>query len=183
MEYLVARRATIDARSDARRADPLWKVHRVYPESLGHRVVWRDIGERLAAVYLPPVREGGPLVLNSAYLIGVDGARQGLRFSAWLCSVPSRFAAAVTAERALGGYRRFMARNVGRVPIPKEVISGSPELDMLVLALHRDPSDRRAWRALNIYACELLGLTREMRAAIGAHADRLSLSHDSALLW
>jgi hypothetical protein len=181
--YLQQHRGVVESRSDARNGDPLWKVHRVYPESLGHRVVWRDIGERLDAVYLPPVCEDGPLVLNSAYVIGVDDARQGLRVSAWLCSIPSRFAAAVTAERALGGYRRFMARNVGRVPVPNEVFAGSPELDGAALALHRDPTDARAWRTLNNYACDVLGLSRAERDAIGAHADRLSLSRDSTLLW
>lgn len=182
-EHFERNRSTLLGRADARRDDPLWKIHRVYPESLGHRVAWRDIGERLDAVYLPPVLEGGPLVLNSAYLVRVDDVRQGLRLAAWLCSIPARFSAAVTAERALGGYRRFMARNVAGVPVPLEVWAGTPELDALSQSLHRDPGDLRAWRALNAVACELLGLRREMRAAIGAHADRLSLSGEASLPW
>lgn len=181
--YLEEVRSRVEARADARAGDPLWKVHRIYAESLGHRVVWRDIGERLDAVYLPPVAEGGPAVLNSAYLVGVDDVRQGLRLAAWLCSIPARFVAAVSAERALGGYRRFMARNVGSVPVPDEVIVGAVELDALARALHREPEDERAWRLLNQYACELLGLTRPMREAIGAHADRLSLSSSGSLRW
>lgn len=183
LAYLRGVQSLIEGRADARPGDPIWRVHRVYRESLGHRVAWRDIGERVDAVYLPPISEGGPAVLNSAYLVAVDDVRQGLRLAAWLCSIPSRFAAAVSAERALGGYRRFIARNVGRVPVPDEVLEGSIELDALSRALHRNPADERAWRLLNQYACELLGLDRQMREAIGNHASRLSLSASGSLRW
>lgn len=76
-----------------------------------------------------------------------------------------------------------MARNVSRVPVPTEVWFGTPELNALSQGLHRDPTDTQAWRRLNALACEWLGLTREMRAAIGVHAERLSLSVESPLLW
>lgn len=183
LEYLEGNRDRLEARADARPSDPLWKVHRVYPESLGHRVVWRDIGQRLDAVYVPPVWEGGPAVLNSAYVVGVSSARQGLRLASWLCSTPVRFTAAVCAERALGGYRRFMARNVGLVPVPDAVVHGDPELDLVARALHADPEDRAAWRRLNTFACSILCLEPKLRDAIGEHADRLSLSAAAGQLW
>ncbi|MFT6396517.1 MAG: hypothetical protein ACJAYU_001260, partial [Bradymonadia bacterium] len=182
-EYLEEHRARLERRADAKDSDPLWKVHRVYPESLGHRVVWRDIGQRLDAVYVPPVWEGGPAVLNSAYVVGVASSRQGIRLAAWLCSTPVRFTAAVSAERALGGYRRFMARNVGRVPVPDSVVHGSPELDEVARLLHSDPADSRAWRRLHAFACSVLGLDMSQRDAIGDHAERLSLSVDRRTLW
>lgn len=162
------------SRSDAQPADPPWRVFRIGAHSLGHRVVWRDIGERLDAAYVPPVVAGGPLALNTTYLVPVAGPAQGRRLAAWLCSTPARFVAAARAERALSGYRRFMAGNVGAVPVTRAVLDGGPVLDAAAAAVDDDPGDPMRWRRLDEVVARSLGLGDVELELLRGAGDRLS---------
>jgi hypothetical protein len=148
----------LSLRADASVSDAPWRLFRVHEDAVGHRVLWRDIAERLDAAYAPPVAAGGPIALNSAYSVAVPDASTGLRLAAWLCSTPSRFVAAAYAERALSGYRRFRAANVGCVPVPPPVLQGDTALDGVASALEEDPDDLSAHLALDTLAFSMLGL-------------------------
>lgn len=102
------------------------QLFRVYPESLGHRVLVRDIGRRLEAAYVPPLCEGGPVALNTTYLVAVPDALVGRRLEAWLNSPLPRFVAACLSDRALSGFRRFLAGTLEGLPLPPEVLAGDP---------------------------------------------------------
>lgn len=134
--YAAANAEALARRCDWRPGDPLWTVFRASTASLGHRVVWRDIGLTLEAASLPPVAAGGPLVLNTVYLLDAGSAEAALALTAWLNTTPIRWLAGLTAEPALNGFRRYQARNVGALPLPETVIdaSGEPSPDWLRLA-------------------------------------------------
>ncbi len=102
----------------------------MYPSSLGHRVVWRDIAESLVAKYVPPVWEGGPLVLNTVYYASVPSAAAGQRLAAWLNSPSIRRLAWCLAEPALNGYRRFQGCPVKQLPVPSDLFSCKEETEM-----------------------------------------------------
>lgn len=173
--WFVKHAERLGRRADAGVGDPAWTVFRSAPENLGHRVVWRDIGIRLDAAYVPPVADGGPVALNTTYCVAVRDARAGVRLAAWLCSTPVRFCAASRAERALSGYRRFMLRNVARVPMVRAVLEGDPVLDALSARLQLDPEDAAGWMALDRWVAGALGLSRGDLAVIRGEAVRLSL--------
>lgn len=147
----------LGARVDGRRARP-HEIFRVGPAALGHRVAFRDIDLSLQATYLPPVAEGGPIALNTCYTIAVGSAAEGRRLAAWLNTEPVRAVAAALADHALGGYRRFQARNVGAVPLPPAVEFGHQPLQQLADRLHAsEGADPTAAAALDRLAAELLG--------------------------
>ncbi len=77
------------------------------------KVVWRDIGRMLSAVFEP--RED-VFVLNTAYYIPVADERMGYLLSGFLNSTPIREYCQKRAEYARGGYRRFFAWLIGEIP-------------------------------------------------------------------
>lgn len=135
--YAEAHASTLRRRTDLRPGDPLWAVFRTSPASLGHRVAWRDIGTTLEAAYLPPVSEGGPVVLNTVYLLDAGSEAVGVTLAAWLNTAPIRWLAELSSEPALNGFRRFQARNVGALPVPESVIDaqGTPTPRWLALGI------------------------------------------------
>lgn len=118
-------------RSDARPWEPLWSVYRVAPELLGHRVVWTDLAMSLEPMVLPPVVDGGPLVLNTLYGIGAPDALRARRWAAWLASGPIGCLVDAIAEPALNGYQRLQAHVVEQVPFPRWLLApAAPESEL-----------------------------------------------------
>lgn len=118
VEYLRPAEAVLRARSDWRPHDPDWCVYRIYPESFGWRVAWPDIAQRMHATVLPPVQEGGPLCLNTVYMIGMMSEEAASRLATWLNAEPQQAWLRARAQIARNGYFRFDARVVGALPRP-----------------------------------------------------------------
>jgi len=101
-----------------RRADfrggPPWQVFRPALSVAAHRVVWPDVARRLEAAV--PAADVVPL--NTVYGIATRTGDDALALAALLNSRWLGALAAVGADPARGGYRRFNARVVGALPVP-----------------------------------------------------------------
>lgn len=150
---------TLRQRADARPDDPPWRIFRVRPEALHHRVAVRDIATTLTATALPPVSEGGPLALNTLFTIAVPDAPCAQRVARWLNASPCRFVARAIAEPAMHGYRRFRARTIACLPLPDPVLTGSGPLGHALSHTHT-PEE------VDALACRILGLTTNERQLI-----------------
>jgi hypothetical protein len=130
----LAGRPEVAQRSDRREGTPPWSLFRVHGECLGHRVVFRDIATQLEAVALGPVASGGPVALNTTYVVPVPNADVAQRLEAWLNAAPARGVAAALSDPALSGFRRFRLAGVSRVPVPLALLEprGSPGVQRLV---------------------------------------------------
>ena len=136
------------------RGGPPWQLFRTALGLAAHRVVWPDLGRRLAAVVPPP----DVVPLNTVYGIATrepaDAAALATLFnSRWLTAL-----ARLVADPARGGFRRFNARVVGGLPIPPHESPVWAELarrggrcepadDLIADAFELDAADRRALAA------------------------------------
>jgi hypothetical protein len=141
-----------------RRADyrggPPWQLFRTGLGFATHRVIWPDLGRRLAAAV--PAAELVPL--NTVYGIATrdsaDAAALAALFnSCWLTAL-----ARLVADPARGGFRRFNARVVRGLPVPAQESPAWAELarrgqycesadDLLADVFQLDAADRRALAA------------------------------------
>ncbi len=97
------------------RAGPPWQVFRTGLACRGHRVIWPDLARRLRAVV--PSAESVPL--NTVYGIATRDdddahALAALFNSRWISAL-----AALVADPARGGFRRFNARVIAALPAPQ----------------------------------------------------------------
>jgi len=169
------------SRSDCRADTHPWELFRLAPASLGHRVVWRDIHTHLQAHYLCPIAECGPVAINTLYSVALPSREAAIRTTAWLNTWIVRHIAACGADPALGNYRRFMAKNVGSVPLPSCILNPNGHLSRRFSALAHAiycpndepiPETSADFEELNIIAARILQvtgseyahLTRESRA-------------------
>jgi hypothetical protein len=152
------------ARADWREDHPTWRIYRTQDGITSPKVVWRDIGNLLEAA---PV---GPEIipLNTVYYIPCPDMPRAAALAALLQSTPIRALAHSLAERAQGGWRRYLAWVVALLPIPTPLLdwwlqhTPNPDLDLLSQqALDGDPAP----------------LTRHIEDLMG-----LSLAHHAALL-
>lgn len=152
--YLEAHRTRLESRSDFERSEPLWLLGRVRAELLGHRVAWPDIARLLQAVPLAPVREGGPLLLNTCYYVATAGSAEAQLIARWLQTAPLRAVARWQSERALSGYRRYNADAVARLPLPAALLDRARPIAQRFAALRPADTD-----LADTLACQLLGLS------------------------
>ncbi len=112
-------RRRLMSRSDARGAQTWWSLFRLEGTSpLKPRVVWADMGRAPSALVLNP---GDPTVaLNSCYVLACRDLMDAFTFAAWLNSPLAAAWLSVVAEPARGGYHRYMAWTVGRLPVPRD---------------------------------------------------------------
>ncbi len=136
------------------KAGPPWQLFRTRLGFAMHRVVWPDLGRRLAAAI--PATELVPL--NTVYGIATRdaadaGALAALFNSSWLTAL-----ARLVADPARGGFRRFNARVVRGLPVPARASPVWAELarrgqrcepadDLVADAFQLDAADRRALAA------------------------------------
>lgn len=187
MRHLEGFRTALEKRVDLRAGDPWWRLFRVDERALGWRVVWRDLAPQLQATWLPPLAEGGPLALNSTYLIAVNDRQQAVRLAAWLNTTLARFVAVSSSEHALGGYRRFGASHMQRIPWPTAFTEDrlSPmaiRFQELAEQWTNNPGDESVYESLDALAARLMGLTgsqwailRRAAALVGAGRHPLAL--------
>jgi Eco57I restriction-modification methylase len=110
-------RRALAQRVDARGTRAWWSLFRT--EAARHdrpRVVWADVGRSPVALILPPGDRTVPL--NTCYVLRCRDLEDAFTLAALLNSVLVGAWLGALAEPARGGYRRFMAWTVARLPVP-----------------------------------------------------------------
>jgi hypothetical protein len=127
--YLAGHIETLRARADYTGGPP-WSLFRVGAATAANRVVWPDLARRLNAAALVGRRDARLVPLNTCYVAPVRSAVEGERVTAWLNATWLRAAARAGAVPAAGGFARFTAGVVGRLPLPTSVLTCTslPEL-------------------------------------------------------
>jgi hypothetical protein len=85
--------------------------------------VWADLDRQLTAVALPGSEDRDLIPLTSSYVTAVASGNEALRLAAWLNSTWIRAAARIGSVPAAGGYVRFTATAVARLPLPTGVMT------------------------------------------------------------
>jgi hypothetical protein len=136
------------------RGGPPWQLFRTGLGFAAHRVVWPDLGRRLAAAV--PAPEVVPL--NTVYGIATRDAADAAALAALFNSCWLTALARLVADPARGGFRRFNARVVRGLPVPAAASPLWAELarrgqrcepadDLVADAFELDAADRRALAA------------------------------------
>jgi hypothetical protein len=164
--YLARHESTLRARADFDRGPP-WTLFRTGAAGARHRVIWSDLARRLTAVALTGRRDSTAIPLNTCYVAAVPTAAEAERLTAWLNSRWIRVVARLGAMPAAGGFHRYSAGVVSRLPLPFSVLA-DPGLASLARAGRRREDIQEA---LDETVARHLGLSRHDRAVLGA-ADR-----------
>jgi len=120
--FLERHASALRARSDYR-SGPVWSVFRTGPATAAHRVIWPDLARSLAAVALDDRPEAPVVPLNTCYVIVAGSTCRAHALAAWLNCTWIRVLAALVAQPAASGYRRFGSATVGSLPLPRSVES------------------------------------------------------------
>jgi Eco57I restriction-modification methylase len=151
--YLLQHQDTLRARKDFT-GGPLWVLFRARPAVTPYRVIWADVARQLTAVALTSAQDLQSIPLNSCYLATAETAALAERLTSWLNSTWLRAAARLRATPAAGGFARFNAQTVARLPLPVSVCADS-ELTRLARAARlgstvQEELDNVAARHLNL---------------------------------
>lgn len=133
---------------------PPWQLFRTALGCSAHRVVWADLSRRIGAVVPPP----DVVPLNTVYGIATRTGTDAAALAALLNCRWHTALARLVADPARGGFRRFNARVVGGLPLPRQESPVWAELarrgarreeadDLVADALELDGADRRALAA------------------------------------
>jgi hypothetical protein len=120
--YLRSHAARLRARADYAGGSP-WTLFRVVAATARYRVVWPDLARRLTAAALVGRRDAELVPLNTCYVAPARSATEAERVAAWLNSTWLRAAARAGAVPAAGGFARYTAGVVGRLPLPSAVLA------------------------------------------------------------
>jgi hypothetical protein len=160
--HLAAHGATLRARKDYAGGPP-WALFRTQAATARHRVVWTDLARRLTACQLTGQRDTGVIPLNTCYVAAAGSRCEAERLAAWLNSTWIRALAQIGAVPASGGFRRFSAGVVARLPLPPSVVEDA-ELSAIARAGRRG---RHAQEELDDIAARHLGLSEADRRTLG----------------
>ncbi|HZA99103.1 MAG TPA: N-6 DNA methylase, partial [Gemmatimonadales bacterium] len=161
--YLSSHEAALRARRDYQTGPP-WTVFRSRPAVARYRVVWPDLAQRLTAVSLTSRRELECIPLNSCYVAPMSQARHADALAAWLNSSWMAAIARLGAVPASGGFARFNAQVVSRLPLPASVV-----VDADLSALARLASTgAQVQKELDDLAAKHLGLSSSAQHALRA---------------
>ena len=152
-ELLALHEERLRLRADYR-GGPSWQLFRTGLGFAAHRVVWPDLGRRLAAAV--PATDIVPL--NTVYGIATRDAADAAALAALFNSCWLTALARLVADPARGGFRRFNARVVRGLPVPAAASLLWAELsrrgqrcesadDLVADAFELDAADRRALAA------------------------------------
>jgi hypothetical protein len=119
--YLMRHEPALRARRDYRSGPP-WVVFRTQPATARFRVVWPDLARRLTAVALTSRRDLERIPLNSCYVAPIISAVQADALAAWLNTTWIGAMARLSAVPAAGGFARFNAQVVSRLPCPRSAL-------------------------------------------------------------
>jgi hypothetical protein len=112
--------STLRARTDYKSGPP-WTLFRTAPATAPIRVVWADLARQLMAVALVSESSRGFIPLNTCYVMPVRTGAVARAVTAWLNSTWIRAMARLSADPASGGFARFNASSIGRLPLPPSV--------------------------------------------------------------
>jgi hypothetical protein len=117
--WLARWRGVLTARSDARGNGAWWSLFRIDGAGADRpRVVWADVSRGPRACVLPA---GSPLVpLNTCYVLRCRDDTDAAAVVALLNSPLMACWLDAIAEPARGGFRRYMAWTVARMPVPRD---------------------------------------------------------------
>jgi hypothetical protein len=130
--YLSAHDTELRARRDFQ-GGPVWAVFRARPAVARYRVVWADLARRLTALSFTTKRDLERIPLNSCYVAPLKNAAEADALAAWLNSTWVRAVARLGAVPASGGFARFNAQAVARLPLPGSALT-DPRLTRLARA-------------------------------------------------
>ena len=94
-----------------------WTMFRVRPAQAPYRVIWADLSRQITAAALSAAADREFIPLNSCYVAPAKTAIRAQAIAAWLNSAWIRAVARAGAVPASGGFARFTASTVGRVPL------------------------------------------------------------------
>jgi hypothetical protein len=144
------------------RGGPPWAVFRTVGAVAPHRVVWADLGRRLAAAALSGPDAELKVPLNTCYVASTDDESAAQALAALLNSSWLRHFASAMAPPAASGFHRFNARVVEALPCPEAAWR-----DARLASLAREASEGAdVQEALDARAADLLGLAAEERRAL-----------------
>jgi hypothetical protein len=152
-EQLAPHLVRLERRTDYHGGAP-WQLFRTALAFAPHRVIWRDLGRRLAAAV--PALDIVPL--NTVYGIATRDTADAAALAALFNSRWVSALARLVADPARGGFRRFNARVIRDLPVPRAgtpVWAGlaergyahEPADDLIADAFELDQTDRRALAA------------------------------------
>ncbi len=123
--HLTKHRQQLLARVDLKPGQPFWAIFRAREEKWGLRVAWRDIAPAPSAVVVPPrtdfLGRSAPIVsLNTVYQLPAASDEEAHLLAAILNSTVARAYLKAIAERAAGGYFRFLGWTVALLPFPEK---------------------------------------------------------------
>jgi hypothetical protein len=133
-----------------------------------HRVVWADLARRLSAAALTSQGDLERIPLNSCYVAPVRTASEAEALAGWLNSTWMRAAARLGAVPASGGFARFNARVVARLPLPDSALT-DPRLAQLA---RTGRSGTSVQEELDAIVAGHLGLSSRAQSTLRAAVDR-----------
>ena len=149
-----------------RRADyvggPPWTLFRTVAATAPHRVLWPDLARRLTAAALTGRRDERLIPLNTCYVAPARSAAEAERVAAWLNCTWLRAVACAGAVPAAGGFARFTAATVGRLPLPQAALGCNALLELAAAGRRGDPIQEQ----LDELTAGHLALSRAARTAL-----------------
>jgi adenine-specific DNA-methyltransferase len=161
--YLLSFENELRARRDFQ-GGPSWAVFRARTAVAPYRVVWADLARRLRAASLTTRRDLERIPLNSCYVAPLRTAAEADALAAWLNSTWVGATARHGAVPASGGFARFNAQVVARLPLPDSALSDA-RLTRLARAAR---SGKEVQGDLDAIVAQHLGLSSSAQSALRA---------------
>ncbi|NIR76540.1 MAG: hypothetical protein GWM93_21505 [Gemmatimonadetes bacterium] len=171
--YLTGYERLLASRGDLRSGQPWWTLFRVRPHAK-HRVVWRDIAPAPGAAVLPArtrfLDGHAPIIcLNTVYQISAASGEDAHFLAGVLNSTVARAYLKAIAERASGGYFRFLGWTVALLPLPTRPdaavrsaiieLSRAAHVERRMAPQYTDRLDRLVCRLYGLGPADLISLT------------------------
>ncbi|MGD8869118.1 MAG: hypothetical protein PVI01_15965, partial [Gemmatimonadales bacterium] len=179
--HLARHRRLLARRIDLRSGQPYWTLFRVRSDKLASRVAWRDIAPEPGAVVIPsrvPFLDGSvPIVsLNTVYQVAAASGEDAYLLAAVLNSTVARTYLRAIAERASGGYFRFLGWTVALLPFPEkpDAAAAARCVEIARRAHETRRLDTDGHVRLDCAVGQLYGLTSEDLDTLRAFDSRLS---------
>ncbi len=163
--YFKSQRNRLCRRADYRDGPP-WTLFRTRAALGAHRVVWPDLARRLEAAALTGADAATLIPLNTCYVLVTADARTAQVLAALLNSEWIRALATVRAPLAASGFRRFNARVIEDLPLPRRALEDAVLAEAATAAHTAD-----SIAAIDERVAMLLELTLEERNALAAVVD------------
>ncbi len=172
---------TLKARVDLRPGQPVWTIFRARPDKWTRRVVWRDIAPAPSAVVVPSAipflnSESAVISLNTVYQIAAASDEDAHFLAAVLNSTVARAYLKAIAERASGGYFRFLGWTVALLPFPgrSDAAARAMCIELSRIAHGAGCLSQKANQKLDEAVAALYGLSTSQLEALQSFDARLS---------